>query len=93
MQTPEGFQKAGGMRRLWRGLSVTACGSIPQGSIFFGVYETSKSWLAKAGGRGQQSVSSDVSSGSAEVVPAGDLDASGGSKCRGDHYLHCPSAD
>ncbi|KXS11659.1 mitochondrial carrier [Gonapodya prolifera JEL478] len=41
----------GGIRALWRGLGPNLVGVIPARSIYFGMYGTSKAWLAELNGR------------------------------------------
>lgn len=47
MQSKEGFWKSGGLRKIYRGLSAVAVGSIPGGAAFFFFYDVTKSKLLK----------------------------------------------
>lgn len=46
LQSPAGFEKAGGLRRLYRGLPVVLMGSAPDAALFFMTYETLKSVIS-----------------------------------------------
>ena len=39
LQAPQGFQRAGGMTGLFRGVAAAAIGAVPGGAVFFGAYE------------------------------------------------------
>ena len=42
IQSKEGFTKAGGFTNIYRGLGITALGSVPGAGLFFGTYDTVK---------------------------------------------------
>lgn len=48
IQAKEGFWASGGFRKIYKGLSAVAVGSVPGGAAFFCVYDGSKSALFRA---------------------------------------------
>ncbi|KAK5912916.1 hypothetical protein CesoFtcFv8_002744 [Champsocephalus esox] len=50
LQSPQGFQKAGGFRGVYAGVPSAAVGSFPNAAAFFVTYEFTKSLLGAGGG-------------------------------------------
>ncbi|KAI9521238.1 hypothetical protein NQZ68_010942 [Dissostichus eleginoides] len=50
LQSPQGFQKAGGFRGVYAGVPSAAVGSFPNAAAFFVTYECTKSLLGAGGG-------------------------------------------
>ncbi|XP_033938241.1 mitochondrial S-adenosylmethionine carrier protein [Pseudochaenichthys georgianus] len=50
LQSPQGFQKAGGFRGVYAGVPSAAVGSFPNAAAFFVTYEFTKSLLGTGGG-------------------------------------------